>query len=377
MFTRLTTALTLAALLLAPLTVNATTIDSERARFNLETIAKGLNHPWGLAFLPDGTLLVSERPGNLRLVSPNGEISAPLQGLPRIDHKGQGGLLDVVLDPDYARNGQLYFSYSEPGKSGKTNSTAVASARIKGGQLVDVTRIFSQQPKVKSNAHFGSRLVFGRDGTLFITLGDRYSRMHDAQTLDNHQGKVVRINTDGSVPADNPFVNTQGARPEIWSYGHRNVQGAAIHPQTGELWSGEHGAQGGDELNITRAGINYGWPVVTYGEDYGGGKIGQGFKKPGMATPVYYWLPSLATAGLTFYTGDQFPNWQGDLLVASLKAQTLSRLDIEQGRVLHEERLLKSELGKRLRHVVQGPDGYLYLLTDEANGAILRLTPAS
>ncbi|MDO3380838.1 PQQ-dependent sugar dehydrogenase [Gilvimarinus algae] len=372
-FTRLLLCLGLAGLLTAP-ALSAETIDSERASFELETVAEGLKNPWGLAFLPDGSMIVSERAGNLRLVNPKGKLGEPLQGLPNIVVKGQGGLLDVAVDPDYASTGWIFFSYSEPGERG--NSTALARARIEGKVLVDVTRIFSQKPKVESNAHFGSRIVFKGDGTLFLTLGDRYSRMDDAQTLDNHHGKVIRINKDGSVPADNPYVNTEGALPEIWSIGHRNMQGAAMHPETGELWSGEHGAQGGDEINIDRAGVNYGWPVVTYGEDYGGGKIGEGFKKEGMETPIYYWLPSLATAGMTFYTGDQFPKWRGDLFVASLRAETLSRLDIEGERVLHEERLLADELGERLRHVVQGPDGYLYLLTDQSDGKIIRLKPA-
>lgn len=372
-FTRLLLCLGLAGLLTAP-ALSADTIDSERASFELETVAEGLKNPWGLAFLPDGSMIVSERAGNLRLVNPKGKLGEPLQGLPDIVVKGQGGLLDVAVDPDYASTGWIFFSYSEPGERG--NSTALARARIEGKVLVDVTRIFSQKPKVESNAHFGSRIVFKGDGTLFLTLGDRYSRMDDAQTLDNHHGKVIRINKDGSVPADNPYVNTEGALPEIWSIGHRNMQGAAMHPETGELWSGEHGAQGGDEINIDRAGVNYGWPVVTYGEDYGGGKIGEGFKKEGMETPIYYWLPSLATAGMTFYTGDQFPKWRGDLFVASLRAETLSRLDIEGERVLHEERLLADELGERLRHVVQGPDGYLYLLTDQSDGKIIRLKPA-
>jgi len=377
MFTRTVTAFFLTAVCVAACAANAnTTVNSERARFSIETVAKGLSNPWGLAFLPDGRMLVTERKGNMRLVSSAGKVGPALTGLPNIVAKGQGGLLDVAIDPNYSHNGRIYFSYSEPSPDGKSNSTAVASARIQGDALIDVSRIFSQQPKINSTAHFGSRLVFANDGTLFITLGDRYSHKDQAQTLDNHLGKIVRINTDGSAPADNPFVNSKGALPEVWSYGHRNIQGAAIHPQTGALWSGEHGPQGGDELNISRAGLNYGWPIVTYGEDYGGGKIGQGFKQEGMETPVYYWLPSLATAGLTFYTGDKFPNWQGDLFVASLKAQTLSRLDIEGERVLHEELLLKDQLGKRLRHVVQGPDGYLYLLTDESDGAIVRLVPA-
>ncbi|WP_020210006.1 PQQ-dependent sugar dehydrogenase [Gilvimarinus chinensis] len=352
----------------------AKTIDTERAKIELETVAEGLKNPWGLAFLPDGAMLVTERVGDMRKVSADGKVGEPITGLPEIFSRGQGGLLDIALDPDYENNGWIYFSYSEPGDGG--NSTALARAKLDGNALVDLQRIFSQQPKVNSNNHFGSRIVFKDDGTLFLTLGDRYSHKDDAQTLDNHLGKVIRINTDGSIPADNPFVNTEGALPEIWSYGHRNMQGAAVHPETGELWSGEHGAQGGDELNIDRAGLNYGWPVITYGENYGGGKIGEGFKKDGMETPVYYWLPSLATAGLTFYTGDVFPDWQGDVFVASLRAETLARLDVEGERVLHEERLLADELGERLRHVVQGPDGYLYLLTDASDGKIIRITPA-
>lgn len=368
-----------AAAILSSLTLSpalmAKTIESERESFELETIADDLKNPWGLAFLPNGNMVVTERTGTMRVVQASGAVSAPLSGLPEIVVKGQGGLLDVAVDPDYANNGWIYFSFSQPGDN-DTNSTALARAQLHGSELSEVDVIFSQQPKVKSNAHFGSRIVFKDDGTLFLTLGDRYSRMDDAQTLDNHHGKVIRINTDGSVPADNPFVKTEGALPEIWSYGHRNMQGATIHPQTGELWSGEHGAQGGDEINIDRAGVNYGWPVITYGENYGGGKIGEGFKKAGMEAPIYYWLPSLATAGLTFYTGDKFPNWQGDLFVASLRAETLSRLDVEDGRVLHEERMLVDELGERIRHVTQGPDGYLYLLTDQSDGKIIRLKPA-
>ncbi|MCP8899461.1 PQQ-dependent sugar dehydrogenase [Gilvimarinus xylanilyticus] len=363
----------LASMSFAP-ALNAQTIETERADIELQTVAQGLENPWGLAFLPDGSMLVTERTGTMRKVGADGEVSEPLTGLPEIFVRGQGGLLDVAVDPNYADNGWIYFSYSEPGDGG--NSTALARAKLDGKALVELELIFSQQPKVSSNNHFGSRIVFKGDGTLFLTLGDRYSRMDDAQTLDNHHGKVIRINTDGSVPADNPFVDTEGALPEIWSYGHRNMQGATVHPQTGELWSGEHGAQGGDELNIDRAGLNYGWPVVTYGEDYGGGKIGEGFKKEGMETPIYYWLPSLATAGLTFYTGDVFPKWKGDIFVASLRAETLSRLDIEGERVLHEERLLADELGERLRHVVQGPKGYLYLLTDASDGKIIRIAPA-
>jgi glucose/arabinose dehydrogenase len=343
--------------------------------FKVTTVTEGLQNPWGLALLPDGTMLVTEKPGRMRLVSPNGEKGPALEGVPEVMSTGQGGLLDVVLAPDFATSQRIYFSYSEP--EGKANSTAVAHAVLKGNKLENVTRIFSQQPKVESNAHFGSRLVFHPDGTLFVTLGDRYSRMDDAQTLDNHHGKVVRIKPDGSVPEDNPFVNTSGALPEIWSIGHRNMQGAALHPVTHQLWTGEHGPQGGDEINLDQAGKNYGWPVITYGENYGGGKIPSsiGTHKEGMEQPVYKWVPSLATSGLTFYTGDKFPEWKGNMLIASLKANTLVRLEFDGDKVTHEERLLTREVAQRLRHVVQGPDGFIYLITDDTNGRILRLEP--
>lgn len=340
-------------------------------------IAQGLSHPWGMAFLPDSRMLVTERTGSMRIISQDGKKGPALTGLPAIVTKGQGGLLDVVLAPDFADSQRIYFSYSEPAEKGKANSTAVAYATLKNNKLEDVTRIFSQQPKIDSTAHFGSRLVFNQDGTLFITLGDRYSEMKSAQTLDNHLGKVVRINADGSIPSDNPFVNTPGALPEIWSYGHRNVQGAALHPVTGKLWTGEHGPQGGDELNLDEAGKNYGWPIITYGENYGGGKIGIGTHQEGMEQPLYKWVPSIATAGFIFYTGDQFPSWRGNLLMTSLRAQTLVRLTLEDNHVIAEERLLSKEIGARLRHIVQGPDGLIYLLSDESNGKIYRLAPGN
>ncbi len=339
------------------------------------TVAEGLKNPWGMAFLPDGRMLVTEKPGTMRIVSPDGKLGPALKGVPEVMSRGQGGLLDVVLAPDFATSKRIYFSYSEP--EGRANSTAVAHAVLKDDGLENVTRIFAQQPRVESNAHFGSRLVFRPDGTLFVTLGDRYGRMHEAQTLDTHHGKVVRINADGSVPEDNPFVNTPGALPEIWTFGHRNVQGAALHPVTGQLWTGEHGPQGGDEINLALPGRNFGWPVITYGENYGGGKIDGsiGTHKEGMEQPVYKWVPSLATAGLIFYTGDKFPEWQGNMLVTSLRAQTLARLVFEGDEVVHEERLLEKEVRERLRHIVQGPDGYIYLLSDESNGKIFRLEP--
>lgn len=352
-------------------------IKTETGHIQIKTIAEGLENVWGMAFLPDGSMLVTERAGRMRIVSAEGKVGEPLTGLPPIVAKGQGGLLDVVLAPDFASSKKIYFSYAEPGEGNLAalNSTAVSFATLNGNKLENLTRVFSQQPKINSNHHFGSRLVWAPDGTLFITLGDRYSEKERAQTLDNHLGKVVRIHADGSVPKDNPFVNTAGALPEIWSYGHRNMQGAAIHPVSSTLWTGEHGPQGGDELNIDQAGKNYGWPVITYGENYGGGKIGEGTHKTGMEQPVYKWVPSIATAGFMFYTGDKFPQWQNNILLASLKEKTLVRLVLDGEKIIKEERLLKTELGQRLRSVVQGPDGLIYLATDEAKSTIYQLSP--
>ncbi|MCU8055604.1 PQQ-dependent sugar dehydrogenase [Shewanella sp. SM34] len=360
-------------------TASAATISvkTETGNIQVKTIAQGLENVWGMAFLPDGSMLVTERAGRMRIVSTAGKVGEPLTGLPPMYAKGQGGLLDVVLAPDFASSKKIYFSYSEPaeGDVSELNSTAVSFATLNGNKLENLTRIFSQQPKINSGHHFGSRLVWAPDGTLFITLGDRYSEKDSAQTLDNHLGKVVRINADGSVPKDNPFVNTVGALPEIWSIGHRNMQGAAINPVRKVLWTGEHGPQGGDELNIDQAAKNYGWPVITYGENYGGGKIGEGTHKAGMEQPVYKWVPSIATAGFMFYTGDKFPQWQNNLLLASLKGKTLVRLVLDGDKIIKEERLLKTELGQRLRSVVQGPDGLIYLVTDEAKSKIYQLSP--
>lgn len=349
-------------------------IKTESGTVRVNTIAEGLENIWSLAFLPDGKMLVTERAGRMRIVTPDGKLGEPLQGLPPIYNQGQGGLLDVVLAPDFATSKKIYFSYSEPGEKG-TSSTAVSSAILDGNKLEKVTRIFSQKPKVESNNHFGSRLVWAPDGTLFITLGERYSEKDKAQILDNHQGKVIRINADGTVPQDNPFVKTPGALPEIWSYGHRNMQGAAINPLTKKLWTGEHGPQGGDELNIDEAAKNYGWPVITYGENYGGGKIGEGTHKEGMEQPVYKWVPSIATTGFIFYTGNKFPQWKNNILLASLKEQTLVRLVLDGDKITKEERMLKNELGQRLRSVIQGPDGLIYLVTDESKAKILQLSP--
>jgi len=346
---------------------------TEDERFTLTPISDELENPWGLAFLPDGRLLVTERPGRLRLVATDGRLSEPLANVPDVYARGQGGLLDVAVDPEFATNNTIYLSYSEPGDGGA--GTAVARARLSDDGLADVTVIFRQQPKVESRRHFGSRLVFAPDSTLFVTLGDR-GQGDPAQDLQSHIGKVVRIGRDGGVPADNPFVGRTDALPEIWSYGHRNVQGATLDPATGELWTVEHGARGGDEINRPEAGKNYGWPVITYGVDYSGARIGEGTSKPGMEQPVHYWDPSIAPSGMTFYTGDAFPDWRGDLFVGSLKFGYLARLDVEGGRIVREERLVE-DLDERVRDVRQGPDGNLYLLIDEDDSRILRLAPAS
>ena len=348
-----------------------------------EPIATGLQNPWALAFLPDGGFLVTERPGRMRMVQADGRLAPPLAGVPAVAAGGQGGLLDVVLDSDFATNRTLYFCYAEPAAEGRGNSTALARARLSADRasLTDLQVIFRQQPKVNSSAHFGCRIVERQvggkpDGTLFLTLGDRYSRMADAQTLDNHHGKIVRVGKDGSVPRDNPFVGRAGALPEIWSVGHRNGQGATLAPD-GRLWMHEHGPQGGDEINLPQPGRNYGWPVITYGEAYSGGPIGEGLtQKAGMEQPLKYWVPSIAPSGMAFLTSDRYGKaWQGNLFVGSLKFGRLHRLELgPDGKVVREHQLLQ-EVG-RVRDVRQGPDGLLYLLTDASNGQVLRLQPA-
>jgi glucose/arabinose dehydrogenase len=318
-------------------------------------------------------MLVTERPGRLRIVEASGRISPPLAGVPQVQASGQGGLLDVALDPDFDENRLIYLSYAEPGEGGA--GTAVARGRLTDTGLNEVQVIYRQQPKVTGGNHFGSRLVFAPDGRLFVTQGERFWHRAQAQNLLSLLGKIVRIEPDGSIPDDNPFVGRSDARPEIWSYGHRNVQAAAIQPETGRLWTVEHGARGGDEINTPTPGKNYGWPVIAYGREYSGEKIGEGTSKPGLEQPVYYWDPSIAPSGMTFYTGDKFPAWKGNLFVAALKFQLLARLEVEGNRVVKEERLLEG-MDERIRDVVQGPDGYLYLLTDEDVGRIRRLEPA-
>lgn len=343
----------------------------------VETVATGLTHPWGFAFLPDGRIIVTERPGNVRIVERDGRVSQPLAGAPAVAARGQGGMLDVALDPAFAQNRIIYLSYAEPGEGGGgLAGTAVARTRLGDGALEDVRVIYRQQPKVSGANHFGSRLVFGRDGTLFVTQGDRFNYRERAQDLSTTIGKIVRINSDGSVPRDNPFVGRTNARPEIWSYGHRNVQAATLHPETGQLWTVEHGAAGGDELNHPEAGKNYGWPVITYGRDYNGRRIGEGSMKEGMEQPVYYWDPVIAPSGMIVYTGDKYPGWKGSILVGSLQPGALVRLSMNNGVVANEERYL-GDLRERIRDVQQGPDGFAYVITDNPQGRLLRVVPAA
>ena len=351
--------------------------------FDVVTVAEGLEHPWAIAFLPSGQMLVTERPGRLRVVGADGTLSAPVTGLPAMDTRGQGGLLDVALDPAFASNRLIYWSYAEP-QDGGENNTAVARGRLvdDAPRVENVQVIYRQRPSYKSTAHFGSRLVFGRDGTLFVTQGDRAvtgGRMQ-SQQMDSGIGKVARINADGSIPADNPFVSRDGARPEIWSIGHRNVQSATLHPSTGALWVVEHGTKGGDEINIVGKGDDHGWPTIAYGIEYRGGAITGGLtQKDGMEQPIYYWDPVIAPSGMLFYTGDLFPAWKGSLFVGGLVTKTLVRLDVEGERVTGEERLLTGlqPEAERIRDVRQGPDGAIYLATDNPKGRILKLVPRS
>jgi aldose sugar dehydrogenase len=346
-----------------------------RAEVKVETFAKGLEHPWGLEFLPGGRLLVTERAGRLRLVSPEGALSPPIAGVPKVSAAGQGGLLDVALAPDFAETRDVYLSFSEP-RDGGGNGTSVARGKLElsdaGGRFADVKVIFRQQPSYASNHHFGSRIVFAGDGTFFLTVGERFALRDQAQNPANHLGKIMRLTRDGEPAPDNPRL--PGWNADLWSIGHRNIQAAAIHPTTGELWVVDHGARGGDEVNIARKGRNYGWPVITYGRDYSGARIGEGTAKPGLEQPIYYWDPSIAPSGAAFYTGDLFPSWKGNLLVGALAGQHLNRLVLDGERVVGEERLIANR-DARIRDVRVGPDGAIWLLVDQSNGRILRLVP--
>jgi glucose/arabinose dehydrogenase len=347
--------------------------------FDVVTVVEGLQNPWSVAFLPGGTMLITERPGRLRVLSAAGTLSSPVAGLPAVDARGQGGLLDVVLDPAFAKNQTIYWSYAEP-REGGVNNTAVARGTFVDGpapRVDNVQVIYHQAPSLNSPLHFGSRLVFGRDGTLFVTQGDRSiteGRMQ-AQRMDGLLGKIVRINTDGSVPKDNPFVGKEGVRPEIWSLGHRNIQAATLHPTTGDLWEVEHGTRGGDEINIARKGKDYGWPTIAYGIEYRGGPITGGITaQQGMEQPLYYWDPVIGPSGMAFYTGDLFPAWKGSLFIGGHATNDLVRLSLDGETVVGEERLLKDQKA-RIRDVRQGPDGAIYLLTDAASAKLLKLVP--
>ena len=348
-------------------------INSEKHSFRLVTLLPGLENPWSVAFLPDGRMLVTERAGRLRLVSQDFRLDPkPIAGLPDVVSQGQGGLFDVVLHPEYAQNSWIYWAYNAPGAGGW--GTALARGKLQGSRMTEVQVLFSMQPKTRSSQHFGGRIVFDKAGMLYLTLGDRGDKDR-AQKLDDHAGSVIRLHDDGRVPADNPFAKRIGALPEKWTLGNRNIQGAALHPKTGELWTHEHGPQGGDEVNVMRSGLNYGWPVITYGVNYGfGTRIGEGQTKPGMVQPLHLWVPSIAPSGMAFVSGSRFPQWAGDLLVGALRDQMLVRLVLDGEKVVREERLLKGLVG-RIRDVRMGPDGLVYLLTDDAEGALLRLEP--
>jgi glucose/arabinose dehydrogenase len=341
-------------------------------------VASGLEHPWGLALLPDGRWLVTERPGRLRIVTADGAVSEPLAGLPAVDARGQGGLLDVVTGPSFGADRLIYWSYAEPRDGG--NGTAVARGRLSadGTRVEAVQVIFRAMPTYDGDKHFGSSLAFAPDGKLFVTLGDRSDApmRPQAQDLSSHMGKTIRINADGTTPEDNPFVGRNGALPEIWSLGHRNVQGIAIGDD-GQVWTIEHGTRGGDELNLDRAGLNYGWPDVAYGIEYRGGAINSGLTaKDGTEQPTYYWDPVIAPGGMAIYEGSMFPDWRGDLLVAALKEKHIARLKVNDGRVTGEERLL-TDLGERIRDVAVAPDGAVWAITDEQNGKLVRLAARS
>ena len=353
-----------------------TTFASSAGPLEVQTIASGLVHPWALAFLPDGKMLVTERPGRMRIVTVEGQLSPPLKGVPEVWATGQGGLLDVVTDNAFAQNRTIYFCYSERASGGGRTAVARAILSDGNGRLDELKIIFRQDGPLSSGNHYGCRIVQANDGNLFITLGEHFTYRNEAQNLGNHLGKLIRITPDGAAPPDNPFVGRDGAKPEIWSFGHRNEQGLAINPASGELWEIEHGPRGGDEVNIIGKGRNYGWPVIGYGIDYSGAKIHETTAKDGMEQPIKYWVPSIAPSGMAFYTGKLFPKWNGSLFTGALAGKMLVRLSLNGNTVTGEERLMQN-LYERIRYVRQGPDGALWLLTDNSAGRILRVSPAA
>lgn len=345
------------------------------SKLKIVTVADGLENPWGMAFLPDGRIVVTEKSGRLRIVDKRGRVSRAINGIPKVSSDAQGGLLGIAVDPNFSKNQRIYISFSEPSEDKPgVNGTAVLRGKLQGAMLSQTKVIWRQSPKWESDYHFGSRLVFDREGYLFVTTGERYSGMKDAQKLNNTLGKIVRITTDGAPAPGNPYVGDDTGMDEIYSYGHRNIQGAALHPETGMLWAHEHGPRGGDEVNIIRPGLNYGWPEITYGIDYDMTKISDYQAKPGMAQPLHYWVPSIAPSGMTFYTGDRYQGWKGSILVGSLAHMRLVRLTPD-GEAIAEETQMLSDLEERIRDVIEGPDGYVYILTDSEEGRVLRLEP--
>jgi aldose sugar dehydrogenase len=360
----------------APAAAQTDTFATEKGQVVMETVVKDLEHPWSLAFLPDGRMLVTERPGRLRVIAPDGRMAPPIGGLPAVATRQQGGLLDVAVAPDFATSRLIFVTYAEPRDGG--SGTSVASMRLNADAtaVTNVQVIFRQTPAHTGGLHFGSRIVFDRAGALFVALGDRYQLLDQAQNRANSIGKIIRINRDGAIPADNPGLRREGWLTSVWSIGHRNIQGAALHPVTGKLWTAEHGARGGDEINIPEAGKNYGWPVITYGRDYSGARIGEGTQRAGMEQPVFYWDPSIAPSGMAFYTGDRFPGWKGSLLIGALAGGVVARMTLDGEKVVSEERMFGGS-GNRFRDVRQGPDGFIYLLTDHRDGRLLRLRPGN
>jgi len=344
-------------------------VESEAATFRVVRVMNNLENPWGMTWLPDGRMLITERPGRLNLVE--GETVTTVSGLPEIQARGQGGLMDVALHPEYERTGWIYFTYTAPGDDG--NGTVLARGKLDGTAMTSIETLYEQTPFVDSGRHFGSRIVFANDGTLFFGIGDRGQR-DPALDTENSIGNIFRLNLDGSIPDDNPFVGQDGYRPEIFAYGVRNPQGMALHPQTGQLWEHEHGPHGGDEINLVEAGNNYGWPAITYGDEYSDQSPIGGTEAPGMEQPVTYWDPSIAPSGMAFYTGDPFPGWENQMFVGALAHQHIRRVVLDGNEVVQQEELLRNEIG-RIRDVRVGPDGYLYALTDASDGALYRLEP--
>jgi aldose sugar dehydrogenase len=352
---------------------DARVVESEKHDFRVVTLAEGLEHPWGLAFLPDGAMLITERPGRLRMFRDGALLPTPVAGVPEVAAIGQGGLLDVTLHPDFAENGVLFLTQAAGSGSGAW--TRVVRARLADDRLEDVQTIFDAEPRThRGGRHFGSRVRVAPDGYLYVSVGDR-GTMDDAQRVDRHAGSIVRIDERGGVPPDNPLAGREDALPEIYSWGHRNPQGMAVHPETGAVWIHEHGPRGGDEINVPRPGLNFGWPLATHGTGYDGSRIGDPPPVPGMEPPIHHWTPSIAPSGMDFYTGDAFPAWRGNLFSGGLAIRVLSRIELDGDEVVHEEWLLRDAVG-RIREVRNGPDGYIYLLTDAPDGALLRLEPA-